>query len=405
MLSIPDLLNGDVGDLRDYGGWSPGKPNSWNDDYASMVDIIFDQLAAEGPEGVLVMGDLFEAHWGLDSSKTGIFGPIQTSSQKRAAMHRAYRFYAGKWKSFFSSRGLTPYPGVGDHDILDNNWPIGSWKWRHMDDSKAEFARAFTRNPDGSYKFARRPKGTASEGTCYAVRLPSEADWNTLVITTDVWRKLKEANGAIKPDIGSAQLRWIKSEIAAARSAKPLCWVIVQAHTPVISPVRFFHSSNISYRRGKQSALWALLKDLEADLLLHGEVHDMTTRTSPLNSIPVQVVHGAIPCWGNTNYLRMAITDSRIDLNLKLFHGRYPEDKPRLWQTSPKRPPAHPDYDFEPPASAWWTTPSNITYGQRDGKTTFANSGGGDAGAMLLDKASGQTVMSGRTGRLAEWNP
>jgi hypothetical protein len=405
LLSMPDMFNGDVGDLRDLpDGWELGKPNSWNSAYQNMVEIIFTQLVAERPVGVLVTGDLFEAHWGQDVDATGVFGPSGNADEKTAAMRRAYRFYSGFYRRLFANRELMLYPCVGDHELLDNPWHPGTWHYDMLNVAKAEFSRAFTRRSDGSWRFGRRPKGTYAEGTSYAVRLPSEEDWNTLLVTGDVFRKI--GDGSIKPDMGPTQLDFMRAEIADARAERPGCWVIVQEHVPVIAPVRAFHSSNIRYDGGTHSAFWALLKELNVDLLLCGEVHDMTTRTYPADTVPVQICHGAIPCWGNANYLRMAISDGRIDAQLKLFHGAYPAEKPLLWQTSSKRPPAQPNFVREPYDSPWWSTPTEITYMKSpSNKQAFVNRGGGDAGSMTLDRSSGETTIAARSERLAEYQP
>jgi hypothetical protein len=405
LLSIPDLFNGDVGDLRDLpDGWELGQPNSWNTAYEHMVETIFVQLVAERPVGVLVTGDLFEAHWGQDADGTQVFGPCRNAEEKTAAMRRAYRFYSAFYRRLFENRELALYPCVGDHELLDNPWRLGTWHYDMLNVAKAEFARAFTQRPDGSWRFRRRPRDTYAEGTSYAARLPSEDDWNILLVTCDVFRKV--GNGSIQPDIGPTQLDFIRAEITAARSENPTCWVIVQEHVPVIAPVRAFHSSDIRYRRGIHSAFWTLLKEMKVDLLLCGEVHDMTTRTEPADTIPVQVCHGAIPCWGNANYLRMEISDDRLDAQLKLFHGAYPAEAPLLWQTSKKRPPAEPDYVPEPYDSSWWTTPIDITYIKSpSNKQAFVNHGGGDAGSMTLDRSSGETTIVSRSSRLADYQP
>lgn len=405
LCSMPDMFNGDVGDLRDLAeGWELGKPNSWNSAYQSMVEIIFRQLLAERPAGVLVTGDLFEAHWGQDADATHVFGPCGTDDEKTAAMRRAYRFYSGFYRRLFANRELTLYPCVGDHELLDNPWDQGTWHYDMLNVAKAEFSRAFTRWSDGSWRFGRRPKGTYAEGTSYAVRLPKDHDFNCLLVTGDVFRRMDD--GSIRGDIGPTQLEFMRTEIEAARAENPQCWVIVQEHVPVIRPVRSYHSSNIGYNGGTGSAFWQLCKELGVDLLLNGEVHDMTTRTEPADSTPVQICHGAIPVWGNANYLRMEITDDRLEARLKLFHGEYPLESPQLWQTSAKRPPAQPKYVAETYDSPWWSTPADLTYyTSPQNKQAFSNAGGGDAGTITLDRSSGCTVVSNRAGRLADYLP
>lgn len=405
LLSHPDLFNCDVGDLTGYSNsnktWSEDlHGNSWNDNYANMVQVLFDTFAAEQPRGVCVMGDLVEGHWG---AKDSMFGNVLNDADRLNAMRQAARFYYGKWKEPFDERRLSYFPGIGDHELGDNPWKLGSWKWRYLNDFKKEFARALTYRVDGTRKYIRHPpNGTYAADTAYAKRLPSENDWNTLLITCDVFRKVGDANNNVHADIGWSQLDWIGREIDAARKAKPGCWVIVQAHTPVIMPVRFFHSSNLPYYGGTKSPFWSLLKQKKVDLLLHGEMHDMTVRTSPVGTIPLQVTHGAIPAWGNANYLRMAISDTRIHLQLKLFHTQFPGTIDRLWQTSATAP-ALPNFTMEPLDSTWWTTPTSLGYTGSGASCDCINAGGGDAGSTSIDKSSGRAVIGRRTGRFLEW--
>jgi hypothetical protein len=98
LVSIPDFINADVGDVRGidrsgYLGWDPGDPNSINPYYRDTLKVVLDQVASENPDAVLVAGDEVNGHWGVDYDKTGIFGPVDTYEQKLQALRNAGALY------------------------------------------------------------------------------------------------------------------------------------------------------------------------------------------------------------------------------------------------------------------------------------------------------------------------
>jgi 3',5'-cyclic AMP phosphodiesterase CpdA len=135
LVSIPDFVNADVGDVRGIRrpgdlGWDLGDPNSINDHYRNTLNVVLNQVASENPDAVLVAGDEVMGHWGEDTSHTGIFGPVNTYQHQKQVLRNAGRFYYGQWKDRFAQRGIKVYPAVGDHDIGDNPWPRGSFENR-----------------------------------------------------------------------------------------------------------------------------------------------------------------------------------------------------------------------------------------------------------------------------------
>lgn len=159
-VSIPDWLNGDLGDVRGLPGHDPGDGNSWNAQYAASIALVTSEVAAQHPDAVLVAGDLAGGHWGCDDAGIGVFGPVGSRRSRLAALSRAGDFYYGEWRSRFAEAGIPLsriHPAVGDHDIGDNPWPPGGFKHRAVPEFRAAFARNLLRTPGGARRFPEHP--------------------------------------------------------------------------------------------------------------------------------------------------------------------------------------------------------------------------------------------------------
>ncbi len=70
--------------------------------------------------------------------------------------------------------------------------------------------------------------------------------------------------------------------------------VIVQGHTPVLTPVNNRVSSSLTLDGGENSAFWRLLQRHGADAYLAGEVHDITVTQDRADPALLQIAHGGI---------------------------------------------------------------------------------------------------------------
>ena len=315
-VSMPDFLNADIGDVRQAIGWRRGDPNSINASYRQAIDVILDAVQAESPHAVFVAGDLVEGHWGTDDSKTGIFGPVGTYAQKLAALERAADLYYGQWKERFAIRGLPVYPAVGDHEIGDNNWYPGTFKWNAFPTFKRVWAKHFRRGES-------HPEG-AFNGTAYAKHLTPDI----LLVTVDVF---SQVDNKVVAQVRGKQLDWLDS-VLSSTTAKH---VIVQGHTPVLGPVLQYRSSGLMLNNGTNSAFWKTMVRHGVDLYLCGEVHDVTVLE---RDGVTQIAHGSLIAGGRMNYLVGRVYADRMDLEIKRIDGTRDESG-KLWQTSTKRPP------------------------------------------------------------------
>ena len=327
LVSSPDFLNGDVGDLADGPGlWAQQDPatrtaNSTNDAYEHALDVILDDWQGLDPAGVLVAGDLTDGRWGYDDQDSGNFGPVGTTAEQRLALQRAARTYYPQWKQRFADHDLLAFPAMGDHEYGDNPWPR-----RKRDlaaDFKAEYARVFTTTETGRPLFADHPRGKARL-TAYAGR-PSP---DLQVITLDVFDITPER---AKVKVDKKQLKWLRQVLKRAQR-DDVEWVVVQAHTPIIYPVRARDSSRLHYPRGRDSKLWKVFKKFGVDLYLAGEVHDTTATQA--DGI-VQISHGGIFQFSLTTALVLDVHDERLYLTLRDYDMQHSEDPDgrRLWET------------------------------------------------------------------------
>jgi hypothetical protein len=322
-VSMPDFLNADIGDTRASSRWQPGDPNSINDSYRGALDVVLDEVQAEAPSSVLVAGDLVEGHWGTDVERTGIFGPTRTLDQKHLAVTRAGNLYYSQWKQRFAERGLAVFPAVGDHEIGDNPWPPGNFKYRAFRTFKQVWAKHFTAS---GTTYPMRPVGSPWEDTAYAVYLTPDV----LLVTVDVFMRTPDG---VRATVKRGQLAWLDG-LLGSTSAKH---VFVQGHTPVLGPVRQLNSSGLMLEGGEDSPFWQTLKRHGVDAYLCGEVHEITAID---DGTVVQIAHGALLTvgQGGYNFLVGKVYPDRLELEVKRIARTSLDRSSKLWATSWKRP-------------------------------------------------------------------
>ncbi|MGC4109169.1 MAG: metallophosphoesterase [Nocardioides sp.] len=323
--SLPDFFNGDVANLKKLPTWDHGA-NSVN---ASWREAIADCLGAVGahePDAVFVGGDQVEGHWNIDTQDRQLFGPVSQGTDPeslemcRRAIRTAGDLHFDFYRRLFSDRDLTLYAAIGDHEILDDRsgplndrWsPSGFHKgvpdnrYYLVDHCKDVWADHFTRLPDGTSRFARRPVGTSSEHTAYAV---SFADALTL-ITVDMFMR---HSGGVRLGVFHGQLRWLRDEIRRAKRQGHT--VIVQGHIPTMVPTRWYHSGRLQIPEHRASAFYQLIDREGVDVYLCGEVHD-STAIQHGRQAPLQVSHGCLFRDAFVFLVGRLYDDQRLELDL-----------------------------------------------------------------------------------------
>lgn len=329
LVSSPDFLNADVGDLaRGPGFWTKKRStNSINRDYRRTMDAVLGDWEATNAAGVLVAGDLVEGHWGTDDLKTGNFGPVRTLPEQLDALDRAARTYYPQYVKRFRQHGLTVFPSVGDHEYGDNPWPAS--KRARIPAFRQQFAHYFTRLPDGSARFPDHPTGPHAL-TAYAGRpLP-----DVQVISLD-WFDITPDRARLGLD--KEQRSWLRGVLRRAQRDH-VRWIVVQGHLPILGPVRTRGSSGLYVPGGASSKVWKMFEKYGVDLYLSGEAHDVTVLE---HGGVTQITHGGLFAFGLTNALLLDFYQDYIYVSLRDYDIRDNDKGPRLWQTRDEGIPAH----------------------------------------------------------------
>jgi len=216
---------------------------------------------------------------------------------------------------------------VGDHELGDNPWQKGSEVVKHIATFRQGFANTFTLNKNGESRYTQnignalaRPVGTIYENTSNAVQYK-----NVLFITLDIFRfdekdKILGDQGVINGDITGKHLEWFESVLTEAQKIPSIKHIVVQAHLPIIYPVRKYASSGMMVDKKESEKILNVLRKYKVDLYLAGEVH-MNTVTKDTESNLIQLV-----ARGN-NLSNMTVVDVE---NNKLLINTYHQNGDKL---------------------------------------------------------------------------
>ncbi len=257
-------------------------------------DFLLAGMAHFNPMFVLLPGDLGGQHW-WEAQYQSICAPGGTLSD--IILGCAAKTYP-RLLNYMASHGLPPvYVVVGDHEIGDNNWPLGI-RSNAVPYFKQAFAKYFTKNTDGSSRFngtlgdvPLQPIGTPYENTAYAFQKA-----NVLFVVVDQFRQdsldqLVSKFGTVKATVDSdGQLQWLDRLLKAAKQQPSIRHIMVSGHLPVLSPVRGRASSMMYLDTQQHSAFWKLLRKYQVDVYLAGEVHQTTVIKDPESRI-LQIIH------------------------------------------------------------------------------------------------------------------
>lgn len=263
-VSIPDFLNNDV---------AYPEPR-WDD----ALDYVLASIKAEGPDFVLVAGDLVMGRW----------------SRSREHLERMAAIYYPAWVERMKAHRLPFYAALGDHEIGDDPWPDG--KRQLVPLYKQQFVKYLKMPTNG-------PPGHV--GTTYAVRHK-----NVLLISVDEFEQ--DTDDTVHVRVSRAQIDWLGDTFAGHRDASHR---VVMGHVPILPKWRWRSSSRFSLPGGAAMPLWRTMAARDTDLYLCGEVHDITAQEK---DDVLQVVHGSQPSnVRELNYLVVTVHPDRLHLELK----------------------------------------------------------------------------------------
>jgi len=221
---------------------------------------------------------------------------------------------------------------VGDHEIGGNSGFVVSGprsKLSTVPAYRKAFGDGYNRDDGGLFLFNQlignvspRPLGTTYEDTSFAYRHK-----NALFATVDAFKLVGDGDsnyidrakgfggeGAITCDVSGDHLDWFESVLVEARNDSSIKHIFVQAHLPIIQPVRKVQCSGQFMDGAEKSQFWAIMDRYDVDIYFAGEVHSNTASKSkdPASNL-VQIVSGYKAF---SNFLVINMTDDVIDVKL-----------------------------------------------------------------------------------------
>ena len=175
-----------------------------------------------GGELVMLPGDSNVGHWDRENFIKG-FKPGLTPAE---SIRQVGEFcYTGMVGAFNEAGYSTLLMAVGDHELGDNPWPLGSAKSKHQAEFREAFAKGFNIDPDtGQFIYdkpigeaASRPLGTKYEITSFACQYK-----NVLFVTVDVFYQEDPdeqigRQGSVTGAVVGKHLAWLDHVLSEAR--------------------------------------------------------------------------------------------------------------------------------------------------------------------------------------------
>ncbi len=278
-------------------------------------------------ELIMLPGDSNGGHWDTPGFIKK-FNPELSAEQ--SILQAGELCYTGMVDTFKKGGYDKLLMAIGDHEVGDDPWPVGSDVSRYQPQFRKAFAEVFNFFPDGSsFKYNKkvgtadpRPLGTRYEDTSYAYQHK-----NVLFVTMDVfhqedYQKSIGEQGSVTGTVVGTHLEWLESVLSAARKDSSIKHIFVQSHLPVIYPVRKVSSSGMLIDDGEDSVFWKLLRKYQVDIYFAGEVHANTVTKDPVSDLLQVVTRGNF----FTNFQTVDITDDTIEMVLYRHYGEKTSD-------------------------------------------------------------------------------
>jgi len=231
---------------------------------------------------------------------------------------------------------------VGDHELGGNEGFFTGNHPRNKISTISSYRKAVADgfNKDTQFNFLysekigaaeSRPLGTVFEETSYAYRYK-----NSLFITIDAFKTAinNDTNymdrengfggeGTVTCDIEGPHLDWFKSVLIEARKDASIKHIFVQAHLPILQPVRKVNTSAQFIDGADKSEFWKVMNQYGVDVYFAGDVHSSTASVArDPNSSVVQIISRGNPF---NNFLHVSANDTVIDV--RLFNEVGPKPK------------------------------------------------------------------------------
>jgi len=297
-------------------------PGSNSDIYSSHLQTIRHIKRTYGNDEfdlVVLPGDSNTGKW----DEQEFNDKLDSSLLPQEAILQAGRNCYGTMKDLFSEGGFgTMLMALGDHEIGGNRWVGGSMKVDSLPIFRQGFIEKFNLDQDGNFLFdgkigeeSSRPLGTVFENTSFAMKHK-----NALFVTVDAFEQIDSpfidrsdgvgGEGVVTCTVRGHHLTWFENVLKEARKDDTIKHIFVQAHLPIVQPVRKVVCSGQFIDYGEDSEFWRIMNQYGVDVYLAGEVH-ANTATKSNDSNLVQIVSR-----GNmfNNFIKVEVNDDVINI-------------------------------------------------------------------------------------------
>jgi hypothetical protein len=175
---------------------------------------------------------------------------------------------------------------------------------------------------DGEHIYSKPIGSTPSRpiGTTYADTSFAHVHKNVLFVTVDAFHNLginyqdrehgQGGEGIVTCTVEGDHLTWFENVLKEARDDSSIKHIFVQAHVPIIQPVRKMNCSGQYFDAGKESEFWKVMQTYGVDVYFAGEVH-ANTATKDESSNLLQVVSRANRL---NNIIKVEVTEDGFSL-------------------------------------------------------------------------------------------
>ena len=160
---------------------------------------------------------------------------------------------------------------------------------------------------------ASRPYGTEYEQTSYA-----HVHKNALFVTVDAFHSVNSTffdretgeggNGIVTCTVVGEHYLWFEDVLRAGQEDPSIKYMFVQAHIPILQPVRKINSSGQFMDGGENSDFWKAMQKYGVNVYFAGEVHANTVIKDP-NSNVIQISSRANRL---SNFLKVEVSDEEF---------------------------------------------------------------------------------------------
>ena len=234
-------------------------------------------------------------------------GLLDENEAVYAAAIESYR----KTNELYEEAGFNTYiPCIGDHEIGGNEaWTVSGprSKLSSVSTFRQGWIDMHMKNEDGTFKFnddalgvaSRPPDSSGFQGTSFMYRRN-----NVMFISVDVFTLRNNGasyyfdrtngyggEGAITCTLDGEHATWFESVLKAARDDTSIKHIFVEAHVPILHPVRKVRCSGQFLDDQTDSLFWRLMEKYNVDVYFAGEVHAVTaSKSKTQGSNLVQIV-------------------------------------------------------------------------------------------------------------------